>query len=86
MTNKQIMLSDSDLAIDSECSIGSIYKEKGNRFRKTFQMIKKKLCPEYEYEYEYIEHVDKDFSSKLGKFTFGLDKVIPWSESNVIFT
>lgn len=35
---------------------------------------------------QYIEYVDDEFNTKLGKFTFGLDKVIPWEDGNFILT
>lgn len=35
---------------------------------------------------QYIEYEDEEFIQKLGKFTFGLDKVIPWEDGNFILT
>lgn len=34
----------------------------------------------------YSEYNDENFLRKLGKFTFGLDKVIPWEDGNLIFS
>ena len=34
----------------------------------------------------YIKFSDEKFTSKLGKYTFGLDKVIPWEDSNFVFS
>lgn len=42
---------------------------------------KKSLCPN-----KYDEYFIKNFNSKLGKYTFGLDKIIPWEESNFVFS
>jgi len=35
---------------------------------------------------KYTEYKDEEFNTKLGKFTFGLDKVIPWEKTNFILT
>lgn len=35
---------------------------------------------------EYIEYHCDNFIQKLGQYTFGLDKVIPWEESNFVFS
>jgi hypothetical protein len=35
---------------------------------------------------EYCECPDINFKKKLGKYTFGLDKVIPWEDGNFVFS
>lgn len=35
---------------------------------------------------KYVEYEDREFNAKLGKITFGLDKVIPWEDGNFILT
>ena len=35
---------------------------------------------------KYVEYLDNKFYQKLGQYTFGLDKVIPWEDSNFIFS
>lgn len=35
---------------------------------------------------KYSEYDDEEFIQKLGKFTFGLDKIIPWEDRNFIFS
>lgn len=44
----------------------------------------------YQYEFfkqnKYVKYKIDNLNSKLGKFTFGLDKVIPWEESNFILS
>lgn len=37
-------------------------------------------------ESRYIDYTDENFKKKLGKYTFGLDKIIPWEDSNFIFS
>lgn len=34
----------------------------------------------------YTEYEDEEFIQKLGKFTFGLDKIIPWEDGNFVFS
>jgi hypothetical protein len=34
----------------------------------------------------YIEYHLDNYLTKLGQYTFGLDKVIPWTESNFVFS
>jgi hypothetical protein len=36
--------------------------------------------------FEFEEYQDENFFQKLGQYTFGLDKVIPWEDSNFIFS
>ena len=35
---------------------------------------------------KYTEYMDDEFIQKLGKFTFGLDKIIPWEDGNFVFS
>lgn len=35
---------------------------------------------------KYAEYEDEKFIQKLGKFTFGLDKIIPWEDGNFVFS
>ena len=35
---------------------------------------------------EFIKYHDDNFNKKIGKYTFGLDKIIPWENSNFIFS
>jgi len=39
-----------------------------------------------EFVTKYNEYQNINFEKKLGKYTFGLDKVIPWEDSNFVFS
>jgi hypothetical protein len=85
ITNRKIILNNnenSDLELDSDLDLDEDIKK---------IPIKKdiKTIPIQNTSYEpitYEEYPDKDFKKKLGKYTFGLDKVIPWEDSNFVFS
>lgn len=67
--------SDSDIDTDSE-----IVKPKKIIKKPLNITIKNKLVEKY------TEYEDEEFIQKLGKFTFGLDKIIPWEDENFVFS
>ena len=74
--NTKLSIFDSESGHDSESNSDYEFENKKKNIS-----IKKNIVPN-----EYVEYFDIDFKKKLGKYTFGLDKVIPWEDSNFVFT
>lgn len=69
--NKKVFVEESESESEEELKIKSMSQVKSS--------IKKLLI-----QNKYIEYELDDFNKKLGKYTIGLDKVIPWEDKNFV--
>lgn len=75
---------ESDNESDSESDNEYIVKPKSKAFK--YKSYETNKINETNSNNEYIEYECDNFFQKIGQYTFGLDKVIPWEESNFVLS
>lgn len=65
---------------ESESETESEIKKTKKTNKKSVNVVKDELVEKY------TVYEDEEFIQKLGKFTFGLDKIIPWEDGNFVFS
>jgi hypothetical protein len=76
------IVNNNEIVVEKNCKVFSDKNSESDWESELELEIKKKKIPVE----KYTEYEDEEFIQKLGKFTFGLDKIIPWEDGNFILT
>jgi len=88
----ELSYSEDESSVSSVSSVSGVSESSEEKvFSKYTESSYKKNSEEYETKlyqntFNYKEYYDEKFLQKLGQYTFGLDKIIPWEDGNFVFS